>query len=138
MLIESLIAYRKRKGHDITVVFDGWKTGQGHEHHGVTGGVRVIYSGIGENADAVIKRLVSSVKRQWIVITSDKDIADHAWSRDSVPVASEDFLQVLGRREPQSDEKNGHAEEYHSPSGKGNPRRLSKKAKAVGRALNKL
>ena len=58
-LIDALIEYKKRKGHDITVVFDGWKTGESHESRYVTGGVRVIYSRVGEKADSVIKRIIT-------------------------------------------------------------------------------
>jgi hypothetical protein len=69
-LIQSLIDYKKIRGHDITVVFDGWKSGSGREEQFTTGGVRVIYSRLGEKADAVIKRIISREKKEWIAITS--------------------------------------------------------------------
>lgn len=43
-LLRQLAGYRHRKGHALTVVFDGWQRGQpleGHEHRA---GVQVIYS----------------------------------------------------------------------------------------------
>ena len=80
MLIDALIEYGKRKSHDLTVVFDGWRTGQGQESRTVIGGVKVIYSRIGDKADSVIKRMISAERREWIVVTSDREIADHAWS----------------------------------------------------------
>ncbi len=145
MLIGALIEYRRRKGHDMTVVFDGWKTGEGQESQAVTGGVRVIYSRIGENADSVIKRIVTSVRREWIVVSSDRDIADHAWASGSIPVRAEDFLRALEKtgRAPEaaSDEEicNGAESDYETPARRGgNPRRLSRKGKAVARALGKL
>jgi len=46
MLIETLIEYRNKKGHNITVVFDGWKTGGAQENQSVIGGIKVIYSSI--------------------------------------------------------------------------------------------
>ena len=53
--MNALIEYRKGKSHDITVVFDGWKTGEARESQSATGGIKVIYSRIGEKADSVIK-----------------------------------------------------------------------------------
>jgi hypothetical protein len=138
MLIEALIDFRKRRGHDITVVFDGWKTGEGQENQSVSGGIRVIYSRIGEKADVVIKRIISTVIRQWIVVSSDRDIANHAWSVGSVPVPAEDFIRVLERQGPTytSDEQEDH--EDVTPRRKGNPRQLSKKEKALARVISKL
>ena len=141
ILVESLIEYGKRKGHTITVVFDGWKTGEGKESRSVTGGITVIYTRIGENADSVIKRIVSSVKREWLVVTSDRDIANFVWASGSIPVPAEAFLGYLGKREsPFSDysEEEVSEEEYREPQRKGNPRQLSRKEKAVMKALGKL
>ena len=137
MLIASLIEYRKGRGHDITVVFDGWKTGEARESQSVTGGIRVIYSRIGEKADSVIKRIVSSERRECIVVTSDRDIADHTWASGSIPVPSEDFLRATERKAAsffgEEDE-----EDYPEFQRKGSSRKLSRKEKALRRALSKL
>jgi len=137
--VEKLAEYKKIKGHEITVVFDGWKSGSGDESHSVTGGIKVIYSKLGEKADAVIKRIISSEKKQWIVITSDRDIADHAWANGSVVVSSGEFSEILGKplRVGKGEFEPIDEEEYES-SKKGSPRRLSKKEKAKMRALGKL
>jgi predicted RNA-binding protein with PIN domain len=58
----------------------------------VIGGIKVIYSRIGEKADSVIKRVISCKKCGWIVVTSDRDIADHAWATGSTPISGWDFL----------------------------------------------
>lgn len=141
ILIESLITYRKKTGHDITIVFDGWKTGEGREKCESIGGIKVIYSGIGEKADSVIKRIISSERHERIVVTSDRDIMRHAWSAGSIPVQSDLFYEAVERkvscpsdREYVEDEKN----DYREFRRKGNPRKLSKKEKAVRRALRKL
>ena len=52
-----------------------------------------------KKADSVIKRMISSDKRQWIVVTSDRDIADHAWRCGSVAVSSEEFQNIFERSE---------------------------------------
>ena len=138
MLIDSLIEYRKRKGHDITIVFDGWKTGQGQESRSVLGGVKLIYSRLAEKADEVIKRTISSEKREYIVVTSDRAIADYAWSSGSIPVPSNEFLRALERdRQPFMDKEESD-EEYGGQPRKGNPRQLSKKEKALRKATSKL
>lgn len=140
MLIDSLIEYRKKKGHIITIVFDGWKTGGAQENQSVIGGIKVIYSRLGERADSVIKRIISAESHGWIVVTSDRDIAAHAWSSGSVPISSEDFLSAIGKEQSDGtilyDEDN--EEEYVKPSRKGNPKKPSKKEKAIKQTLNKL
>jgi predicted RNA-binding protein with PIN domain len=139
MLINSLIEYRKKKGHDITVVFDGWKTGEARESRSVVGGIKVIYSKIGEKADSVIKHMISSDRREWIAVTSDREIADHAWASGSIPVTSEDFLKATERKISSSfPEEEEDEEDYREPQRKGNPRKPSKKEKAIKRALSKL
>ena len=119
-------------------MFDGWKTGEGREAKSVIGRIRVIYSRIGEKADSVIKRIISSERHQWIVVTSDRDIRDHAWSSGAVPISSEQFLPFLEKTDVPPFEEDEEEEEYMQPRRKGNPRKLSKKQKAVLRALKKL
>lgn len=139
MLIDALIEYGKRKSHDLTVVFDGWRTGQGQESRTVIGGVKVIYSRIGDKADSVIKRMISAERREWIVVTSDREIADHAWSTGSIPVSSDDFLSALSTKDLSGiEDEDEDEEEYIEPRRKGSPRQLSKKEKAIKRALSKL
>ncbi len=94
-LIQLLIEYNRIKGHDITIVFDGWKSGSGREEQSTTGGIRVIYSRLGEKADAVIKRIISRERQEWIVISSDREITSHAWSCGSVPVPSAEFQSLI-------------------------------------------
>ncbi len=137
--MDNLAEYSKIKGHDITVVFDGWKSGGGEENQSIVNGVSVIYSKLGEKADSVIKRIISSDKRQWIVVTSDRDIADHAWRCGSVAVSSEEFQNIFERSEriDSGDFEFLEEEDYESEK-KGSPRKLSKKEKAKKRAISKL
>jgi hypothetical protein len=73
------------------------------------------------------------------VITSDREIADHAWAAGSIPVSSEKFLNVFEKKDPLSpDEEEYDDDEYDEPQRKGNPRKLSKKDKSIKRALSKL
>jgi uncharacterized protein len=139
-LIRLLAAYRKLKDHEITVVFDGWKSGGGREEQITTAGIKIIYSRIGEKADAVIKRIISRDSREWIVITSDNEIVSHAWSCGSVPVPSAEFLNILERHDTSiTGEYELLEEDYEEGrSRKGNPQQPSKKEKARMRVRRKL
>jgi predicted RNA-binding protein with PIN domain len=134
------VGYRKIKGHDITVVFDGWKSGGGREEQLTVGGVKIIYSGLGEKADAVIKRIITRERKEWIVITSDRDIMSYAWSSGSVPIPSSEFLTLLEKGTLSlSGEYDLIEEDYdEARQRKGNPQMLSKKERALLRARRKL
>jgi predicted RNA-binding protein with PIN domain len=119
-------------------VFDGWKTGAGQEYQSVVGGVKIIYSRIGDTADTVIKRILTSHRREWIVVTSDREIADHAWSVDSIPISSDTFLSTFRRYSQAVPDEEEDQDDYLSIRRKGNPRQLSRKERAVRRALQKL
>ena len=142
-LILLLSEYRKLKAHDITIVFDGWKSGGAREETLKTGGISVIYSRLGENADYVIKRIIGREKKEWIVVSSDRDVAAFAWANGCIAVPSARFMAVIDRAGSHiegeyelldKDEYEGQGSRH----GKGNPRMLSKKEKALARALKKL
>ncbi|RPI36363.1 MAG: hypothetical protein EHM54_05905 [Nitrospiraceae bacterium] len=139
-LILRLIEYKKIKGHEITVVFDGWKSGSGKEEQSTTGGVRVIYSRLAEKADAVIKRIISKERKEWIVISSDREIMSHAWACGSIPIPSSEFQVILERSGISSTGEYDPLEEEcdEDRQRKGNSRQPSKKEKALLRARNKL
>jgi uncharacterized protein len=139
-LIQLLAAYRKIKDHEITVVFDGWKSGGGREEQISTAGINVIYSRIGEKADAVIKRIISRDSKEWIVITSDNEIVSHAWSCGSVPLPSAEFLNILERHDTSATGVYELLEEDYEEGRprKGNPQQPSKKDKARMRVRRKL
>ncbi len=122
----------------------------------VRGGVRIIYSRLGERADDVIKRIISQERREWIVVSSDREIMHHAWSVGAVPVPSPVFYGIVERQVKRrgvpadSPEEEGGAdgslfraaddsEDEEGPGArKGNPHQLSKKEKAVRKVLGKL
>jgi len=153
--IDLLARYRSLTMHDITVVFDGYHQGGGIEHTTILSGVKVIYSRLRERADDVIKRIISKDRKEWIVVTSDRSIMSHAWSVNSIPVPSNRFHQIVteatgktdyvneaddsgkddaGRLADLNAEGDGESSRYR----KGNPHMLSKKEKAVKKALGKL
>ncbi len=152
-LIELIIQYKVINAHDITIVFDGYKAGQGNETRAVRGGVVVIYSKLAEKADEVIKRIITKDRKEWIVVSSDRDIANHAWAVNSIPVPSDAFICMVSRKAAGMEGGGGFEADMHRETaegkdscrydedacaGKGNPYKLSKKEKSVRRALSKL
>lgn len=137
-LIELLIKYREKKGHSVTVVFDGWKGGGRTESSSVSGGVKIIYSRLGEKADAVIKKIISTDRREWIVVSSDREIASYAWSVNSIPVPAETFMGFAGITETNDPYETDEDEPEQEAMRKGNPNRPSRKERALQRALSKL
>ena len=141
-LVDLLASYRKRKEHDITLVFDGYKQGMAIEQVLYSGHVRVIYTRLGERADDVIKNTISAERREWIVVTADRDIVDHAWATGSVPVPPEGFMEALSRHSATSSDSAVNREDSEESGErqvrKGSAYHLSKKEKAIRRVLNKL
>ncbi len=140
-LIRRLAAYRKARRHDLTVVFDGWKSGGRNEETLTAAGIRIIYSRLGDTADAVIRRIVGSDRREWIVVSSDREIASSAWAAGSVPIPSDRFLRALEyatAEDPGCCDSADDEDTTPAVGMKGSPRMLSRKERAVQRALSKL
>ena len=144
-LIKALSEYSKIKGHDITVVFDGWKNGPGPETTMKVGGIRVIYSRLSEKADRVIMRILSEEQNAWIVISSDREIVDFAHSKEMVPVTSDEFdrklfttIESAGYEGEDLPEHKDDYDDLPPTRFKGTQRKLSKKQKMKSRALRKL
>jgi predicted RNA-binding protein with PIN domain len=153
-IIHELQQYASLKKHDITIVFDGWKSGMKDQTRNKAGHVTTIYSRLGENADTVIKKMLSSAEKPWIVISSDREISDYAFKKDYAAVHSEEFefklysaLRNVQSNKENTDEisleneiKKYYEDEFNdtSSSPTGNPRQLSKKDKKKMQALRKL
>lgn len=153
LLISQLKEYASIKEHDLTVVFDGWKSGQKDQTRLKTGNVTVIYSRLGEKADDAIKKTLASSQTPWIVVSSDREVADYAANKDFAAVSSAEFeaklfsALKLANYADSGDEqsfddgsmKYDDDEDDYSPAGsKGNPKKLSKKLRKKIQALRKL
>jgi len=144
-LIDHLIIYKKAKNHDMTVVFDAYKQGYNYEYSSFRGGIRIIYTRLGESADEVIKRLIREIHREWVVITSDRDIAKYTWSMSSIPVPSNIFWDILDRTlqnvpdiAKDKDEIDYIDDMQDIKPQKGSAYKLSKKHRALRRIMDKL
>jgi predicted RNA-binding protein with PIN domain len=147
-LIRSVSHYKQRRGHKVTIVFDGWQGGPVEEERDKLSGIDIIYSRKGEKADEVIKRMVQERSEEIVVVTSDRDIADFVSRRGGTAISSQDFDELMGRAK---NAVSGHAhhaadrldkEENDATMGrakkKGPSRRLSRRKKSAMERIRKL
>jgi uncharacterized protein len=143
-LLRLLAGYRHRKGHALTVVFDGWQRGQpleGHEHRA---GVQVIYSKRGEKADQVIERLAQEYGAACAVVTSDHEVIRAAQAQGALIMTAPEFAQKLHVKSsspsPMPHKELAIDDEVaprRGPEKKGNPRKLPKALRRRGRQLKR-
>jgi len=94
-LIESLCVYKKLRRVKITVVFDGTYSGNLGRESENRGGVTIVYSKNGEEADRVIKEMAHAFGNGLTVVSSDADIARYAGTQGSVVISSAEFAERL-------------------------------------------
>ncbi|MEW6324276.1 MAG: NYN domain-containing protein [Nitrospirota bacterium] len=145
-LVRRLADYHRRRGHRVTVVFDGWRAGWPTERDEWIDGVRVIYSREGEPADEVIARLARAEGASAVVVSSDRAVQSAARAAGGVPLSCSEFLSKLSARAetpagPSTADDAGKEDdtEEERPAVKGgNPRRKSKRERRKAAKLNKL
>ena len=132
-LLHALAGYRQRKGHAITVVFDGWQGGLGAEQREFQSGVEVVYSKRGERADQVIERLARLYGRDCAVVSSDHEVANAARAAGAFVIGAPEFRAKLHERPSRAaalafkELDRGEAEVVKRSKDKGgNPRKLPK------------
>ncbi|WP_447984297.1 NYN domain-containing protein [Nitrospira sp. Nam74] len=140
--VQELMMYRQRKGHAITVVFDGWKQGLRSEHREHRSGVEVIYSKRGEQADQVIGRLAAEYGRSCAVVSSDHEIQGVAKAHEAFVLSASEFESRLRERAISTQRtayRGKDAEEdgpsKRDPAKKGNARKLPKKLRRRNQQL---
>ena len=143
-LLQDLAAYRHRKNHAITVVFDGWQQGQLSERREHRAGVQVIYSKRGERADQVIQRLAREYGEDCAVVSSDHEIVNAAKAHGAFVMGSREFtgkLRALSRTTGALPNKELDVENddrpRRGPEKKGNPRKLPKAQRQRDRRLRR-
>jgi predicted RNA-binding protein with PIN domain len=95
-LIHQLASYKRARGHEITVVFDGWQSGNLTENQQWQRGILVIYSRRDERADEVIKRMARRFGNGAVVVTSDREVVRFAETAGATAVSSEEFDGRMG------------------------------------------
>ncbi|MBI4410877.1 MAG: NYN domain-containing protein [Deltaproteobacteria bacterium] len=94
-LIQRLANYKKLKNHAITVVFDAARTDNLSVEEDRISGIRILYSEMGQTADAVIIDLARKLKDQAIVVSSDNEILRAAQSAGCAILQAEEFERKL-------------------------------------------
>jgi predicted RNA-binding protein with PIN domain len=142
-LINHLASYKKIRGHEITVVFDGWQAGGLTEKQQRQQGILVVYSRRNERADEVIKRMAKKWGQAAMVVTSDREVANFAEMVGATAVSSEEFEGKMGVAVVM-EERGVDGEEEEGEIGmkgtkkKGPGRRLSKRRRRAIERLKKL
>ena len=132
-LVRLLSAYRHRRNHPITVVFDGWGQDRMMEQREHRTGVEVVYSKRGEKADQVIQRLVRQYGSDCAVVSSDHEIIAVARSHGAFVMLAKEFADKLvvpsssrGIVPHKELDRGDDGKPVRGQEKKGNPRKLPK------------
>jgi len=148
-LLYLLEAYRIHKEHHITVVFDGWEGGAPTDEHDRYAGIDIIYSSLGKKADEVIKELLAKRADDFVVVSSDREIASYATRCGYSAIASLDFEKKLyearnvglSDNTGKAEDDRGNEEELGdriSTKKKGPPRKPSRAQRRLQKIIKKL
>jgi len=136
-LIQQLVRYQEIKKYNLTVVFDGWRSGQARETTERVRGIAVVYSRLGEKADAVIVRLARAKAAGSVVVTSDREIRNAVERSGATAVSAVEFSRILRSLEGSYEADNDEETDIGAVK-KGNANRLSKSARRHNDKLKKL
>jgi predicted RNA-binding protein with PIN domain len=142
--LRELAAYRQRKSHVITVVFDGWQQGWSTERREHRLGLEIIFSRRGEKADQVIQRLAAEFGSVCAVVSSDREIVDFARAQGAFVMKAQEFIGklsegpksvgILAYKELDAGED---IRPKRGPEKRGNPRKLPKALRHRNRQLKR-
>ena len=136
-LVHLLVRAHRAPRDEFTVVFDGARVSGGAPS---AGRIRVIFSRPPLTADDELMRLARQWRSGGIVVSSDRRIQDAARRAGSPALTAEQFLEALEfHADPPTGGKDLNTTDAEPVRDKrGNPRRLSKKARRARRALGRL
>ncbi|MBW1753179.1 MAG: NYN domain-containing protein [Deltaproteobacteria bacterium] len=140
-LIETLAAYKRIKGHKITVVFDGARSPSFSQSRDQIKGIKVKFSRNGESADTVIKRMAAREKEKALVVSSDLDVMNFAASAGCTTVTSlrfEEKITMATYMDTKGIEPEDEGGWVPTTKKKGPRRRLSKKKRKDRIKIKKL
>ena len=139
-LFSRLSDYQRIKEHRVTVVFDGWQGEDRFEERDRFKGVDIIYSGYGDYADDVIKRLIENSEEETIVVSSDREIISHAENYGKTALSSAEFEALMNKALNSSTTKQFAAADNQERGRKkrGPSHRLSKAQKSMQKIMKRL
>lgn len=139
--LHALVARIARTSPDhFTIVFDGARAGGAAQGGGQ---VEVVFSRPPASADDVLVRLAARWGNGAVVVTSDRAVGDRARRARCAVLGAEEFharatAAAGGVAGGEVAEKDTDADDEEAQPKRGNPRRLSKAARAARRALGRL
>lgn len=138
-LIKRLQSYKRIKGHRITVIFDGKKSGSFYRARTNQGGIEIIFSKEGEEADQILREMAKKERHSIILVTSDRAVASYAEAQGAVTMPSDEFDSVLSMA-MYHDIKGTEEGEIEAIQTKksGNPRKPSKQERKRLQRIKKL
>ena len=140
VLLDRLAAYKRLKGHQITVVFDGAARYSVFDRTDREKGINVRFSRHGETADAVIKRMVRREGEKAIVVSSDREVSSYSASQGAAIIEAREFEQKLEMAEymemkglaPESEgDEGGHLDTRKKGPSKKPPKQKRKHQKKI-------
>jgi hypothetical protein len=141
-LVEALAAYKKIKPYTITVVFDGRDAPVGMPRRDRRNGIELRYSGPGELADAVIKRMASREGQGMMVVSSDHEVVHFAMARGAGIIGAAEFEERLHMAQMMAGKGAVVAEPAEgwaaTTKKRGPAKRLSKRQRQMQRKIDKL
>ncbi len=138
-LLERLAAYRRMKKHPITVVFDG-RGGEILDQRDHYQGILILFSRQGETADEVIKRLVARERERGLVVSSDREIINHALRVGAAVMTAAEFTSRLQMAlgNPWDADEEAEPVSHHGTKKKGPAHRAPKKFRRLHVRLKKI
>ncbi|MFP4159850.1 MAG: NYN domain-containing protein [Desulfobacterales bacterium] len=94
-LIDRLAAYKRIKGHKITVVFDAAENYDDFSKNTSEKGIGIKFSRSGQSADSVIRKMAANEGERALVVTADRALADAASARGAATVDPEAFEERM-------------------------------------------
>ncbi len=140
-LVNTLAAYKRVKGHRITIVFDGLNAPAVALNKDKRKGIEIQFSRTGEIADTVIKRMVIREREKALVVSSDRDIIDFASSQGAATISSPSFEKRIAQaafESPRDDDIEETTGWIPTTKKKGPSRRLSKRERRSRTKIRKL
>lgn len=141
-LVDLLAAYKRRKPHKITVVFDGCAEPTGYSSRDRLKGIAITYSQGGERADDVIRRMAQQERAKALVVSSDRAVmaaAEYAGATVMDAAAFEYKMALAHSLMVNGGQNEADSDGWVSGTRKKGPsRRLSKRKRKVRTRLEKL
>jgi len=140
-LLERLSDYGKVRKHRMTVVFDGSGAPSFSTPTDRFRGIDIRFSRRGESADTVIKKISNRLKEKALVVSSDRDIIDHAVLQGAATISSQEFEKIITNTSTNiagHDETKDENGWIPTTKKKGPRRRLSKSARRSRLKIQKL